>query len=309
MEDSTTPPALKRCSKCGLEHPATTEFYPPAKRGKYGVGAECRRCKNTRQLNSNRERGVKSKARIIIDGKQRCTTCGQWKPATPEFFARSKSLPLGIRASCKACEGVIQRARRQSNPEKRRDSIARYYRSHRGQILARGREYNALHPEKRREQSQRRLEKDPETVRRNNREKTRKYRKIHGDAIKARARADWQNNPAMRLRVARYHARKRALPDTFTEMDWEKCLNYFNQCCAYCEKQRDFWHTLAADHFIPLASAECLGTVPKNIVPACKYCNSSKNASEPIKWLNWKFGKRRAREILKRIQAYFDSLD
>jgi hypothetical protein len=53
------------------------------------------------------------------------------------------------------------------------------------------------------------------------------------------------------------------------------------------------------------------GTVPTNIVPLCHGvdgCNLSKSNGDPIEWLTSRYVPRKAKQILARIQAYFDSL-
>ncbi|MBX3579877.1 MAG: HNH endonuclease, partial [Rhizobiaceae bacterium] len=64
-------------------------------------------------------------------------------------------------------------------------------------------------------------------------------------------------------------------------------------CCAYC----DSTGPLTQDHFIPLSSAKCPGTIPGNIVPACASCNSSKRARDPFSWVS-------GTERLDRIVSY-----
>lgn len=107
-------------------------------------------------------------------------------------------------------------------------------------------------------------------------------------------------------------ARELSLPNAFSPSDWNHALVYFNGVCAVCGRPPGLWHTLSVDHWIPLSDVEhCLGTVPANIVPLCHGidgCNNSKGDSNPIEWLNRRFGPRKAKRILKRIQAYFDSL-
>lgn len=308
MDDHITDAPLKRCSKCGKEYPATTQFYSPAKRGKYGVTSRCRECARIYSEQRNRVNGHKPRERVIVDGKQQCTICKEWKLATPDFFYRASDNRTGLHAACKVCEKIKADRRHAENPEIRRQVVRRYYASHRETILMRGKAYDIAHPEKRRERAQRRLEENPNKVRRQSREKTQRYRDRHREIIRERERKRWYENPNMRIRTSRYHARKRNLPDTFTAEEWDNALEYFHGCCVYCGKQRDFWHSLEADHFVPLNSPNCLGTVSCNVVPACKSCNASKNDADPFGWLNSKFGKRRAREILKRIQSYFDSL-
>jgi hypothetical protein len=68
---------------------------------------------------------------------------------------------------------------------------------------------------------------------------------------------------------------------------------------------------MAADHWIPLASPDCPGSIPTNIVPLCHGeggCNNSKGKHNPVEWLDRRFGKRKAKQVLARILAYFDTL-
>jgi 5-methylcytosine-specific restriction endonuclease McrA len=98
------------------------------------------------------------------------------------------------------------------------------------------------------------------------------------------------------------------LPNTFTKQDWQRCLEWWNYSCAFCGKQRDFWNTIEVEHFIAISSPECPGTVVGNMLPACKSCNSSKSDRDAEIWLIGKFGKKRATEIVRRINEYFETL-
>lgn len=104
-------------------------------------------------------------------------------------------------------------------------------------------------------------------------------------------------------------ARKLNLPCDFTDDQWLNALEYFGHKCAVCGRPRGLWHSLSQDHWIPLASPECPGTVVSNIVPLChgiNGCNTSKNRTPAEQWLTLQFGKRKAKEILARVNAYFE---
>jgi len=63
---------------------------------------------------------------------------------------------------------------------------------------------------------------------------------------------------------------------------------------------------LQEEHVVPVSKH---GTyTPDNIIPACQTCNISKKNLALSEWLKRKFGKRRTKQILVRINAYFDSL-
>lgn len=104
-------------------------------------------------------------------------------------------------------------------------------------------------------------------------------------------------------------ARVRQLPANFTFEQWINCLEYFNYCCAVCGSQlRDLFGNVEphADHWIPLANPECLGTVAENMICLCSFCNLSKGATMPHMWLKNQYGTRKANEILKRVTEYFE---
>lgn len=42
---NTDPNILKRCSKCGSEYPATSDYFSPDKQGTYGVTGQCKTCR------------------------------------------------------------------------------------------------------------------------------------------------------------------------------------------------------------------------------------------------------------------------
>ena len=65
------------------------------------------------------------------------------------------------------------------------------------------------------------------------------------------------------------------------------------------------------DHWIPLTSPECPGTIPTNVVPLCDGidgCNESKNDSNALEWLTRKYDQRKAQKIFEKIDAYFRSI-
>ena len=105
-----------------------------------------------------------------------------------------------------------------------------------------------------------------------------------------------------------YIVRKRSLPNTFTREDWQRALEYWDYRCAVCNRPRGLWHTLTADHWIPLNSPDCPGTIPTNLIPLCHGqdgCNNSKSGRLPDVWLDKKLGKRKAAEKRAEIEAYF----
>jgi len=86
------------CTDCGEEFPATLEFFHKGKFNKFGVTAVCKECrnrkKNAKDIPSNTDASI----------KQVCTgECGEEKPATLEYFHRSKGGKFGVKNECKEC--------------------------------------------------------------------------------------------------------------------------------------------------------------------------------------------------------------
>lgn len=77
---------------------------------------------------------------------------------------------------------------------------------------------------------------------------------------------------------------------------WLQAVADFGGRCAYCDGDKK----LSQDHFIPLAAPNCPGTVPWNIVPACRSCNASKASRPAEQWV-------KDSVRLARIVAYLES--
>ena len=65
-------------------------------------------------------------------------------------------------------------------------------------------------------------------------------------------------------------ARKAGLPATLTMVEWLQTLIDFGGRCAYCSGPFD-----DLEHYIPISQGG--GTTAQNCVPACRYCNGSKD--------------------------------
>lgn len=119
-----------------------------------------------------------------------------------------------------------------------------------------------------------------------------------------------------RFMVIKRRARKRALPDDLTREQWVFALQYFDYRCAVCGRTEDLWTRIVKDHWVPLTSGG--GTTASNIVPLCHSkkgnpagevgCNSSKHNKEPMEWLVERFGQRKAKKIITRIETYFQAV-
>lgn len=238
---------------------------------------------------------------------KRCTKCGEEKPATAEFFYRQSPRKDRLRPECKICTGKAKSQWGADNRERILEYKRRYRQKNREERRAYMLQWHA-----------------------DNREGTKEYirqwrldnrEKILVSGIQYRVKNaermhQWRisNRPMNQMRSQRYRARKRDLPATFTTADWQRALEYFNGCCAVCGRQlRDLFadRTAAEDHWIPLSykGADNPGYVATNIVPLCHGtggCNNSKSSRPAAEWLTERYGKRKAREIMGRIEGYFE---
>lgn len=77
----------------------------------------------------------------------------------------------------------------------------------------------------------------------------------------------------------KYGPAYRHLPFLWNKRLWRKCRDAWGWRCAYCGVPGK---RLEQDHFIPATHPACPGTVPWNIVPACKGCNVRKSIRDPF---------------------------
>lgn len=122
--------------------------------------------------------------------------------------------------------------------------------------------------------------------------------------------AEWnRTHPEQKaIREERRRARKEGLPATWTEAQRNFMHTYWHFACVVCGNQEGFLWTIANDHWIPLASKHCPGTIAENMIPLCHGeggCNNSKNSRHPEKWLKNHVGPTRAAKILKAVAEYF----
>jgi hypothetical protein len=362
----------KRCSKCGLEFPATAEYFPADKNNSSGLRANCRTCRLKQQaaLIERRKDVVYDTATLkqcsscgdtkpltefyksalglygrrgkckdccaraigqtpspnlradpsIPDGYKRCSRCRGVKPATLDFFPKANGREkYGVQSMCRNCRqeynlnynaqyrannrerlseqkrAYYQERKHDEDYKRRQSELRRTYRArNRQKIQEYNRHYRAANRGKRREYNRSFREKNPE--------------------YHLQYKRDWRARKPHK--VLEYNLRRRTLrlkldgqQNNFTQQDWERALAYFDNCCAVCGREADESRAIAADHWIPLNDPESLGTIPTNIVPLChgrKGCNNSKCDNSPVFWLMDMFGIEKAKEILEKINTYFE---
>lgn len=248
---------LKRCETCKLQLPATSEYFNRNRSKRDGLNTQCKICRrmwyanHAPRLKEIRRQKLADYILELQPGALRCCTkCKREFPATLDYFDKSPFSKGGLSSYCKTCRREDRRNYAMTHPDVERARLQRYY------------------------------EKNPDKVRAQNR-------------VKQRRRS----------------ARLRSLSDTLSNEQWEACLSHWGHSCAVCGRVAGFWHVLAMDHWIPITSLNCPGTVVYNIVPLCHGeggCNNSKRNSDPERWLVRRYGTRKAKQISKKIEAYFD---
>lgn len=280
MQPQYTPEPTKECSKCGKIKPLR-EFH----RRTHNVDGYNGVCKKCRAANEGFR--YRTPAR---DGYRRCKDCSQEFPATSQFFKAHK---MGwLDSYCRECSKLRAKARYRADPER-----------HKAITLAARRR----NPEIYRAIGRRHYH--------NNKDKYHLYYLQNRDRHREQGR-EWVRNNLERAReLARRRIRvrlerKAALPDRFTQQDWQRAVDYFDGCCAICGRPPGLFHTIVADHWIPVVDPNCPGTIPANILPLCNGldgCNNSKSGRPPHDWLVSKFGPAKAARILERIESFIMS--
>lgn len=272
---------------------------------------------------------MKFDVKTCSSGKDCLHPNGSTLPNTAEYFP-IRGDGKGLRGRCRECSKAHCRQKRKENPTPQQEALKRYREKHRDMVLARDREYkkqerinNGDHVRQReRNWRKNNPEKFKAKIARNTaRHRDHIRRRQHNYYLQHKhiwdaSRKEWRKNNLDKARLIgriashKYRVKARNLPNDFSNTDWLRALTYWEYKCAYCGASEGLFKSmqLTMDHFIPVISNDCPGTIPSNIVPACLSCNGSK-AHRPVEiWLIEKFGKRKATAILKRIKEYFDNL-
>jgi len=278
---------------------------------------------------------------FIPDGYKYCSrgdNCihpnGPLLPATTEYFSKSKRGKYGLYSICKECKKKDRYLREKGNPEKtkeqrrvsyqkhaekKRDYSRKYYHNNKEKMIAysknrrqqnieyfraRDRQYYQEHIEEKRIYRQNRVEIA--------RAHGRKYYQENIEAITDKHKDYYLRNPQIFANaVIRRKMREANLPYDFPQEDEDFMYEYWGHRCAVCGRPRGLWHTLVADHWIAVKDPrpDNPGTVPWNMIPLCHGkdgCNNSKLNKDAHRWLVKRLGKRKAKQIETKIQAYFE---
>lgn len=213
----------------------------------------------------------------IINGTHKvCSKCHTLQPLENFRLLRGKERKQGARcAECKACAAKHDQDYHATHPDIRPRLWRTYYHAKQPAMCLRAKIYYYHHHEERRASHRAWAKANPEKA------------NAHGRKRKTV---------------------KRGLPSTFSHTEQAFCRQYFQYACAVCGNEEGFQWTLAMDHWIPISSRACPGTIATNMIPLCHGeggCNNSKGNKDPNTWLLAKFGKRKAAQIVRNIERYF----
>lgn len=181
-----------------------------------------------------------------MESKQ-CTICHEVKSLSEFYTRKVVTKKNGVRikhvAECKSCNVQRYMKWREDNPEKYQVAWDRYAQSDK------------------RKQGKRQ-------ERKNNREQYSEYHK------------QWRhNNPDKTKEYSeKRQERFNAVYKDFKKNEWQDCLFFFDNCCAYCGSDGK----LQREHIVPISKGGAHTAL--NVLPACKGCNASKYDSDFHDW-------------------------
>ena len=289
----------KVCHSCGVEKPATAEHYYRNKENKDGLLNNCKSCQRLLYVSKKVYAIIPNTEKdMSITGVKTCTSCGQEKPATAEYYCKAKTGTRVFMPFCKECQSARNKVYRLIHRDKVNAQSAQYYIDNKTAIRAQKKEYGKRNQERLSEYRKQYYEDHKEIIS----ERAKQYALKNQDKIAVKRKLYYSDNKQRILnRVHQYYvehienykvsgvlyrishpnqgklsnhkraALRREYPATFTRVQWEEAKTYFNNRCAYCGKEKE----LTQDHFIPLAKGGAY--TRENIIPACKWCNFSKH--------------------------------
>lgn len=110
---------MKKCAKCELEKPLTSEYFYQRKRSKDGFKPRCKDCskednRKYREVSSNAFSESFERNGILYIY---CKGCNLDKPLTKEFFRPMKDRKLGFLRRCKSCIASHMQEYRKTKPQ------------------------------------------------------------------------------------------------------------------------------------------------------------------------------------------------
>lgn len=237
-----------------------------------------------------------------------CTKCGKEKPATTEYFYVRRTCKDGLNTQCNKCCKEYRKEYHKKNYRKnkvylnkkskewaeenrermlqlQKDWYEKNYPKNKDKENARSKEYFRENPNYRKEYYTKNKEHHNKLTAKWHQENKERHSWLNKRWLE-------NNREKANLQTVKYQHLKKMLPFDFSLSDWEVCLDYFDNSCAYCgDKESD----LEKEHFIPVSKGG--GYTKDNIIPACSFCNSSKLNRDFKDWYPGKLFYSKEREL------------
>lgn len=210
--------------------------------------------------------------------QKQCTKCGEWKPATTEYYAPMKFGKYGVRADCRECRRKYDFDRYHNNPEVRArhsETAHEWKLNNREHLNQYSREYYQENKEYIRAK-----EKRLQPAR------SKRYREKHPEKVRAGHYKWRQEHPEQwAIILKNCHRKRRAttrnIEGSYTHGDVIAQLKAQDGKCWWCSKLvGDEYHP---DHLIALSRGG--SNKANNIVIACVSCNLKKYNKMPWEWI------------------------
>jgi hypothetical protein len=224
-----------------------------------------------------------------------CIRCGEVKPATLEYFARSRGEIL--RNVCKKCRNDDRKRQYHTDHDRNLERNRAYVERNREYISARRKEYRqknkdeiAAYMKIWRTENKERIREQSAIWYQSNLERARSMCRIYHINNKYRMNErsrEWQRlNPERSKALgAKYRARRMGASGNHTAKDVAHIRDLQDNCCRYCGVSLEAPIIAHLDHFIPLSRGG--SNSPDNLAWSCGFCNTSKLANLPWEWPRW----------------------
>jgi hypothetical protein len=245
-----------------------------------------------------------------MQNEKMCSTCGETKPATLEYFFKTSKPQNGLSARCKVCCSVIKRKWYQQNKETINEKHREWYQQNKEHAKEYSKKYSEAHKTEIKNYYQTKYYKNKEgylkkakKYREENKEhcrvRSKKYREKNSEKILAKANM-WRKthkekvSESAKASCQKRRTAKEGLQATLTVQQWNNIVKHFGSKCAYCGKEKK----LHQEHFVALIKGG--EYTHNNIVPACHSCNSGKKDRDFFKWYPQQkfYSKSREKKIL-----------
>lgn len=256
---------LKKCTKCGMEFPATKEYFYKRTKSNDGLDYKYKSC-----YKEYRDKFYKDNKEKVLE--------------------RNKKYQDGHKNEIKE----YMKRYYKNNEDDIKNNVRHRYNCNKEKVLEYQKEYHANNKDK--------VSKYQKEYRENNYDKLSKYKKEYRINNKERLKewlSKYYKTDHYKLLSSIHRQRRRTLKkkieSSLTGNQWFECKNSFDNKCCYCGEI----NILTQDHFVPLSNGG--EHTRNNIVPACKSCNSKKHNKDFFSWYPKQefYSKKREQKILK----------